>query len=79
MLDYRLYCLDERGQIKSRKEFRARDDQSAVAMALELASGGLSELWQSGKRTATISEDGAVDYCRRTRRSVRDTVPVPRW
>jgi hypothetical protein len=63
MRDYRAFELGPDGQITSRFDFSARDDEAAKAQARKVASGDGLELWRHDRKVAlkrTFFPDWAV-------------------
>jgi hypothetical protein len=55
MLEYRLYCLDERGRILHSHDFEAADDQEAIQIADRREHPHFAgELWQRGRKVEVI-------------------------
>ena len=54
MAGYRLFCLDEGGHIVDRHDFDAEDDAAAIALAQATWSDTDCEIWELGRRVATI-------------------------
>jgi hypothetical protein len=52
MRDYRAFELGPDGQITSRFDFSARDDEAAKEQARQVASGEGLELWRQDRKVA---------------------------
>ncbi|MFL6762390.1 MAG: hypothetical protein ACJ8FB_07510 [Sphingomicrobium sp.] len=62
MPTYRLYCLDDRGQISLANWIEADTDQEAVAEAQALEHGALSfEVWQGKRLVAELAAKDLAD------------------
>jgi len=52
MRDYRAFALGPNGQITSRFDFSARDDEAAKEQARQVAFGEGLELWRQDRKVA---------------------------
>jgi len=50
VLSYRVFFFDGAGHIERAHEYRADDDQAAIAIAEAWREGRPMELWQRGRR-----------------------------
>ena len=53
-MEYRLYCLDEKDQIVSARNFLALDDLTALVEAEGACAKNAVELWQGARRVARV-------------------------
>jgi hypothetical protein len=49
MASYRLFFLDERGQVCDAREFESKSDRDAIDKAERLANGRRGELWRHAR------------------------------
>jgi hypothetical protein len=54
MPDYRAYVLNSDNSFKTVTTFRCEDDDTAIAEATKLLDGRDIELWDKGRKVATL-------------------------
>jgi hypothetical protein len=60
MLEYRIYCVDEKNRVVSRHDHVAPDDLSALDKARELCGEYEIEAWQGVRMVARLTNDGTA-------------------
>ena len=59
MVEYRLYCLNDRGRFSKSHDIVADSDQQAIDKAEELKLPVKCELWQQSRLVATLNPEDA--------------------
>jgi hypothetical protein len=54
MPEYRLYCLNDAGKFSKAHEIPARSDEEALALAKDMKLPVWCELWEKGRKVATL-------------------------
>ena len=54
MIEYRLYCLDDAGAFTKAHEIMAESDQHALQIASDMKRPFKCELWERGRKVATL-------------------------
>jgi hypothetical protein len=57
MPDYRIYLIGRDGHIQDRLDVVCEDEEEAMRVAKEVASGRKVELWQQARKVAEIQSE----------------------
>jgi alkylhydroperoxidase family enzyme len=60
MVEYKLYCMDMDGRIRSRHDIYAKDDLDALDRARKLCHEYDVEIWQAARSVARLTTDGTA-------------------
>ncbi|MDB5740762.1 MAG: hypothetical protein JWP16_1802 [Alphaproteobacteria bacterium] len=59
MMEYKVYCLDDKQRIASARDIVARDDLAALQEAERFCETSAIEVWQGARRVARVKMGNA--------------------